>query len=311
VMPAIQPSGLATSELATTTKPRAETPVAAVVPGGLPPPTAPKRVRPAAAWEADHLDEDGLPAMLGGDEPVEDEAPDSGSAARGVPHRSPQARRLVAGLLGLAALVAVAGGVRAMMARQDRQAEEERERAAAASASAAAPVTPTAATVTAPAPAPAAVAPGPAPTAAPSAIASAPAASSSAAAIEPGAPPAGGAPGEATTKTGTAADVASARTSTGGTHPASETALDIGPAVAGSSLVAQANRAMKKGDLQQAQDLARQAVAANPANADTWLTLGAAYQAAGNPSAAHEAYRSCAAQAHSANVSECRVLGAH
>jgi Tfp pilus assembly protein PilF len=87
-------------------------------------------------------------------------------------------------------------------------------------------------------------------------------------------------------------------------------ALDLGPAVPGSSLVAQASRALSRGDVALAQDLGRQAVAANPANADAWLTLGAAYQAGGNPNAAHVAYRSCIAQARTANVSECRVLGA-
>jgi cytochrome c-type biogenesis protein CcmH/NrfG len=54
--------------------------------------------------------------------------------------------------------------------------------------------------------------------------------------------------------------------------------------------------------------LARQAVAANPADADAWLTLGVAYQASGNGPAAKDAYRSCIAQAKTANVSECRLL---
>jgi Flp pilus assembly protein TadD len=83
------------------------------------------------------------------------------------------------------------------------------------------------------------------------------------------------------------------------------------PASTGGSLVAQAHRAMIHGDVAKAQELARQAVASNPANADTWLTLGAANQAAGDANGAREAYRSCIAQAHSANVSECRVLGSH
>jgi Flp pilus assembly protein TadD len=65
---------------------------------------------------------------------------------------------------------------------------------------------------------------------------------------------------------------------------------------------------MMKGDLATAQDLGRQAVASNPANAQAWLTLGAAYQAAGNSAAAHSAYLSCVAQAHSLGVSECGVL---
>jgi len=74
------------------------------------------------------------------------------------------------------------------------------------------------------------------------------------------------------------------------------------------SLVSQANRALAKGATARAVELARQAVAASPSNADAWLTLGAAYQTSGNSGAAKDAYRSCVAQAHSANVSECRVL---
>ena len=53
---------------------------------------------------------------------------------------------------------------------------------------------------------------------------------------------------------------------------------------------------------------ARQAVANNPGDADAWLTLGAALQASGNGGGARDAYRNCAAQAHSANVGECRML---
>lgn len=102
-------------------------------------------------------------------------------------------------------------------------------------------------------------------------------------------------------------EVAIPNVPTGPSKPAKETALDV-PAAAGSSLVAQAHSAMMKGDSATAQDLARQAVASNPANAQTWLTLGAAYQAAGNSAAARNAYQSCVAQAHSLGVSECRVL---
>jgi cytochrome c-type biogenesis protein CcmH/NrfG len=55
-------------------------------------------------------------------------------------------------------------------------------------------------------------------------------------------------------------------------------------------------------------DLARQAVQANPGDADGWLTLGAAFQATGNLIAAQEAYRRCVEQARTANVSDCRAL---
>jgi Flp pilus assembly protein TadD len=72
--------------------------------------------------------------------------------------------------------------------------------------------------------------------------------------------------------------------------------------------LAQASRALAKGDTARAIELARAAVASNPGNADAWLTLGAAYQASGNAAAARDAYRSCSAQARTANVTECRVL---
>jgi Flp pilus assembly protein TadD len=85
-----------------------------------------------------------------------------------------------------------------------------------------------------------------------------------------------------------------------------ETPLDTG--ASGGSLLTQAGRALQKGDSAKAVSLARQAVAENPANADAWLTLGAAYQASGNGGAAKDAYRSCTKQAHFANVTECFAL---
>jgi Flp pilus assembly protein TadD len=72
--------------------------------------------------------------------------------------------------------------------------------------------------------------------------------------------------------------------------------------------VTQASRALRKGDTARAVELARQATSRNPSDAEAWLTLGAAYQAFGNASAARDAYRTCAKVAHSANVNECRVL---
>jgi Flp pilus assembly protein TadD len=58
-------------------------------------------------------------------------------------------------------------------------------------------------------------------------------------------------------------------------------------------------------------ELARQAVSANPSDADAWLTLGAAYQATGDAASARQAYRSCLEKAKTANVGECRVLAGH
>jgi Flp pilus assembly protein TadD len=68
---------------------------------------------------------------------------------------------------------------------------------------------------------------------------------------------------------------------------------------------------MRDGNLVRAVDLARQAVNASPGNADAWLTLGAAYQATGDAASAREAYRRCVEKAHTANVSDCRVLAGH
>ena len=92
---------------------------------------------------------------------------------------------------------------------------------------------------------------------------------------------------------------------TGGAH---EAPVDLPPTPGGGSPLSQASRALAKGDTPRAITLARQAVAGNPGNADAWLTLGAAYQASGNGAAARDAYKSCVAQAHSANVNECRIL---
>jgi DNA-binding response OmpR family regulator len=91
----------------------------------------------------------------------------------------------------------------------------------------------------------------------------------------------------------------------GGAHEAPE---DLPPVPGGGSPLSRASRALAKGDMPRAITLARQAVAADPSNADAWLTLGAAYQASGDGASAREAYRSCVTEAHSANVNECRML---
>jgi Flp pilus assembly protein TadD len=74
------------------------------------------------------------------------------------------------------------------------------------------------------------------------------------------------------------------------------------------SLVAQASRALRNGTLVKAVELARQAVSANPGDADAWLTLGAAYQATGDNASARQAYQTCTERARTANVGECRLL---
>jgi tetratricopeptide (TPR) repeat protein len=89
--------------------------------------------------------------------------------------------------------------------------------------------------------------------------------------------------------------------------PARELPLG-GPDAPGASIVSQANHALRRGATERALTLARQAVAANPADADAWLTLGAALQSSGNSAGAREAYNNCLTRAHTANISECRLL---
>lgn len=81
------------------------------------------------------------------------------------------------------------------------------------------------------------------------------------------------------------------------------------PAETTGSLVGQAQHALAVGATARALALARQAVRENPQDADAWLTLGAAFQASGDAVSAREAYRDCVGQAHTVNVSDCRVLG--
>jgi CheY-like chemotaxis protein len=219
----------------------------------------------------------------------------------GVPRTiSPAAKRLVAVIVALAAILVVVGGLRAMRARQEREVEEVNARAAKLTATASAV---TASPVAPEVPEPPAVA---APvttvteTAAPSGTAPAPSAS-----VLASSQPAGVGNPFLTAPPASAAAAVPAILP-GPTLMGAETPLDTG--ATGGSLLTQAGRALQKGDAARAVSLARQAVAENPANADAWLTLGAAYQASGNGAAAREAYRSCTKQAHFANVTECFAL---
>ncbi len=77
-----------------------------------------------------------------------------------------------------------------------------------------------------------------------------------------------------------------------------------------SALVVAAEQALVRGATDRALVLANQAVNAAPADADAWLTLGAAHRAAGNDAAAREDYRQCVAQALTEGKNHCRVLAA-
>jgi Flp pilus assembly protein TadD len=65
---------------------------------------------------------------------------------------------------------------------------------------------------------------------------------------------------------------------------------------------------LERGSLARAADLARKATAADPHSAEAWLTLGAAYDAAGSRDKARAAYRSCVESGSGPRVAECEVL---
>lgn len=80
------------------------------------------------------------------------------------------------------------------------------------------------------------------------------------------------------------------------------------PAATTNADTVQAQKALELKLPQRAIDLARHAVRTNPKDAEAWLTLGAAYEAAGARERAKSAYRSCVDQGDGPRVSECRAL---
>ncbi len=74
------------------------------------------------------------------------------------------------------------------------------------------------------------------------------------------------------------------------------------------SLVQLAQRALERGDTDQARDLASDATHHDPTRADGWLTLGAALEKRGDTAGARAAYRSCKEQAQGDRVRECSAL---
>ncbi|HEX8792733.1 MAG TPA: response regulator [Polyangiaceae bacterium] len=295
----------ATVKVETKPQPKAE-PKAPQPPQPLPTPKAPPKKSEPKKAEARADDRPPLPPPS---KPIRRVAPRptvDDEPVAGLPRKiNPKAKRIVAIVIALSAVLAVVAGARAMRARQDRLIEEANERAMSGVKKPEPPpavpepeTTASAAASVAPAPAPA-----PAPSETPSTT---PAETASAAPPVAPAPPTPApnpvlaAPGPPTP----APYVPPAPPAA----PATEAPLEASRA-GGGSLIAQASRAMQKGDRQLAVDLARQAVAQNPSNADAWLTLGAAYQSSGNSGAAKDAYRSCIKQAHSGNLNDCYVLG--
>jgi DNA-binding response OmpR family regulator len=239
----------------------------------------------------------------------------------GLPRKvSPQAKGLVVAVVLLASILVVVGGMQWLRARQDREIEAMNARAGATASATSAK------TVDVPSPAPP---PLPATEMASAVASAAPAEAVSAGVTAPTVTRAASPTTSATDASQAAAVAPSPTTETTAAvplpvpaHPTTapavasvapgavghETPVDTKPTAGGGSPLAQASRALAKGDTARAVELARQAVSGNPGNADAWLTLGAAYQASGNGSAAREAYKNCVAQAHTANVNECRML---
>ncbi|MDP8999812.1 MAG: response regulator [Myxococcota bacterium] len=235
---------------------------------------------------------------------------DDDDRAAGVP-RARRGRVFLGAMLVAALAVAVTSGLREMRARQQREADQVRAQAAAEAAT----VSDLARTL-APAPIESAPTTSAAPTASASAEVAEAIAPASASASVSSVTPEDGAPGAKL-------DLLPRPTRQNGAFPFPTPHSGAFPSPAPrapypveprqpsedpASLVALASKELANGAAKRAVDLARRATAANPADANAWLTLGAAYAASGNQTAARDAYRSCVAQAHSANLSECRML---
>jgi DNA-binding response OmpR family regulator len=81
--------------------------------------------------------------------------------------------------------------------------------------------------------------------------------------------------------------------------------------VSSAALMEQAQRMLEHGNAPRATELARKATLADPQSPEAWLTLGAAYDAAGSRSLARTAYRSCVETGVGPRVAECRALLDH
>ncbi len=215
--------------------------------------------------------------------------------------------------VGAAAIVAVVGGLIGMRARQERQAEDRRT-ATGAGVSNGPTAENQAPTTSIPPPPSAEASARRAPDPAPETLTVAPAAAEPSVAERPVVEPTGRSAPAAAPPLAAADPLPTLPgvSQTLATPSPGEQPLDNAPrAAAGSSLAMQANRALANGATGRAMDLARQAVTANPGDANAWLILGAASQASGNATAAREAYQNCIAQAHGPNVNDCRALAGH
>ena len=113
--------------------------------------------------------------------------------------------------------------------------------------------------------------------------------------------------------TATTADTSTAPPTTTTTATATATAAPTGTtdpnaAASGAALASQAQTALEKGQTFQAITLATRATSKDPTNAEAWLILGAAQEAAGNHARAKAAYTQCTKQAEGGRVAECKAL---
>ena len=254
--------------------------------GALKPPTVPAR----SNHDDDHANE---------------HESDDGTSGRvpGMPrHVSSAAKRTVAGVVAVAVVLVIAGGLRAMQVHQQHEADEARARPVETAATEpTAPAWPRVTPVTGNTPVPTAAATTTPPASTDSAPSAAPTSTDTAL-------PEGSSPLEARPPTEPSSPLGALPPVLPGVGPVVRETPIEGHDSAGTSIVSQANHALARGATTKALSLARQAVAANPGDADAWLTLGAACQASGDLSGARDAYRSCLTRAHTANISECRLL---
>jgi DNA-binding response OmpR family regulator len=212
------------------------------------------------------------------------DAPEPDLAPAGVPTRDTRSlRRVVIAGVSAAAALAVLAALSAMRARAGDEAPRRQSASEAPDAVAkAVPAAPPAATV------------GP--------VATTPA-ESSATVGDTDTPAASGSEGVAG-----AMALAAPSTTAGDPH---EKALDVKTELhARSPLVRDAERALLQGQTAKALALAQQAVAANPSDAEGWLTLAAVKKALGDLAGARATYQQCISNALTAGVVNCRVLAA-
>jgi DNA-binding response OmpR family regulator len=91
--------------------------------------------------------------------------------------------------------------------------------------------------------------------------------------------------------------------------PAADAAGDVLGEEVPKSLVSKAQRALERGKVADAIEMATKYTGAYPTDAFGWLVLGAAYEQAGKRAEARDVYRLCSQRAKGAYVGECTALG--